>query len=288
MKRLLILLATLSAILSPLCLTAQEKTIGVAAVTISSALKSVAEKQSSDISLKRIAESMDGQFISALQSSRKFQVIARSDLPALQEEGGFTGSGLVGVSEVDYLLVVSIDDFQDIQERVNFSGLGKVAERRTIRLGAVAKIYDSKSGRLLESANLQIKNLDAEQVLSSSSNSGGSVSDALIRQLATELAQQAVIRVTEVVYPAKILAKTGKVVTINRGDGTGIAAGQLWEVFALGEELKDPDTGASLGREEVSVGKIRIQRVTPKTAQGEVSGEDLGIDRGAVVRRVEQ
>jgi len=285
MKRFLIFLATLSTILSPLWLKAQEKTIGVATVTVSSALKSAVGKQNSDISLKRVAESMDGQFISALQSTRKFQVIARSDLPSLQEEGGFTGSGLAGVSGVDYLLVVSIDDFQDIQERVNFSGLGKVAERRTIRLGAVAKIYDSKSGKLLESANLQIKNFDAEQVLSNSSTSGGSVSDALIRQLATELAQQAVIRVTEVVYPAKIIAKTGKVVTINRGDGTGIAAGQLWEVFALGEELKDPDTGASLGREELSVGKIRIQRVTPKTAQGEVSGEDLGIDRGATVRR---
>ena len=34
--------------------------------------------------------------------------------------------------------------------------------------------------------------------------------------------------------------------------------------------------------------KVRIQRVTPRTAQGEVTGEDLGIDRGAIVRRVEQ
>jgi curli biogenesis system outer membrane secretion channel CsgG len=287
MKRFFSIFYALVAAFSTLSLVAQEKTIGVSPVVVSSAIQSSAASQRSEISLKRVAESMDGQFISALQSTRKFQVIARSDLPSLQEEGGFTGSGLAGVSGVDYLLVVSIDDFQDIQERVNFSGLGKVAERRTIRLGAVAKIYDSKSGKLLESSNLQIKNFDAEQVLSNSSNSGGSVSDALIRQLATELAQQAVIRVTEVVYPAKILAKTGKIVTINRGDGTGIAAGQLWEVFALGEELKDPDTGASLGKEEMSVGKVRILRVTPKTAQGEVSGEDLGIDRGAIVRRID-
>ena len=287
MKRFFSIFSALVAAFSTLSLVAQEKTIGVSPVVVSSAIQSSAASQRSEISLKRVAESMDGQFISALQSTRKFQVIARSDLPSLQEEGGFTGSGLAGVSGVDYLLVVSIDDFQDIQERVNFSGLGKVAERRTIRLGAVAKIYNSKSGKLLESANLQIKNFDAEQVLSNSSNSGGSVSDALIRQLATELAKQAVIRVTEVVYPAKILAKTGKVVTVNRGDGTGIAAGQLWEVFALGEELKDPDTGASLGKEEMSVGKIRILRVTPTTAQGEVSGEDLGIDRGAIVRRID-
>jgi hypothetical protein len=231
---------------------------------------------------------MDGQLISAIQSTRKFQIIARSDLAALQEEGGFTGEGLEGVSGVDYLLVATIDDFQDIKERVNFSGLGKVAERRTIRLGAVAKIYEAKTGKLLESANLQIKNFDAEQVLSNASSSGGSPADALIRQLAEQLAQQAAERIVDVAYPARILAKTGKVVTINRGDGTGIAAGQLWEVFALGEELIDPDTGVSLGREEMSVGKVRIQRVTPRTAQGEITGEDLGINRGAIIRRVVQ
>ena len=182
MKRFFSIFSALVAAFSTLSLVAQEKTIGVSPVVVSSAIQSSAASQRSEISLKRVAESMDGQFISALQSTRKFQVIARSDLPSLQEEGGFTGSGLAGVSGVDYLLVVSIDDFQDIQERVNFSGLGKVAERRTIRLGAVAKIYNSKSGKLLESANLQIKNFDAEQVLSNSSNSGGSVSDALIRQ----------------------------------------------------------------------------------------------------------
>jgi hypothetical protein len=109
-----------------------------------------------------------------------------------------------------------------------------------------------------------------------------------VRRLRSAKAYAATQGVADVAFPARILAKTGKIVTINRGDGTGIAAGQLWEVFALGEELTDPDTGASLGREEVKVGQVRIQRVTARTAQGEVSGEDLGIDRGAIVRRVEQ
>ena len=49
--------------------------------------------------------------------------------------------------------------------------------------------------------------------------------------------------------------------------------------------MKDPDTGVSLGREELSVGKIRITRVTPKTSQATIT-EDTGVGNGAVVRPV--
>jgi len=58
---------------------------------------------------------------------------------------------------------------------------------------------------------------------------------------------------------------------------------QIWNVYAVGEELIDPDTKESLGKEEVLVGKARIVSVQPKTATAEVL-EDTGIDKGAVLR----
>jgi hypothetical protein len=89
--------------------------------------------------------------------------------------------------------------------------------------------------------------------------------------------------VTDVIYPARAIAVSGAQVTINRGDGTNIAAGQTWGVFRLGEELKDPDTGESLGREETLVGKVRIMSVQPKTAKAEVV-EGSGIAVGDLLR----
>ena len=70
--------------------------------------------------------------------------------------------------------------------------------------------------------------------------------------------------------------------TINRNDTSGIKVGQVWEVFTLGGELVDPDTGDKT-REEIYVGKVKISRVTPQNSQADIL-EDTGIDRLAIVR----
>jgi len=263
------------------------KTLGIAKIKANPAILANAAGANRRNSIDRMTQALDGQLISAVQQTRKFTVLARSDSDALIEEAGATGKTF-SFGDADYLLVVSVDDFQDFIQTAEFRALGKTATKRVIRFSAVGKIYETKSNKLLESANFQSRNFDTEELLANSASTGGELSDALLVALTRDMSEQIAQRVADVVYPAKIMAKTGKVVTINRGDGTGIATGQLWEVFALGEELIDPDTNVSLGREEMSVGKVRITRVTPKTAQAEINGEDLGIDKGAVVRRAVQ
>jgi hypothetical protein len=100
------------------------------------------------------------------------------------------------------------------------------------------------------------------------------------------MAEKIAVRVVDVIFPARVLAINSPQVTINRGDGTGIKANDLWEVFALGEELIDPDTGVSYGRDEIMVGKVRITRVRPQFSTAEIL-DDVGIQRGAVLRRVD-
>ena len=53
----------------------------------------------------------------------------------------------------------------------------------------------------------------------------------------------------------------------------------------LGEDLVDPDTG-DVTREEVFVGTVKVTRVSPQNSQAQVL-EDTGIDKGAVVRLLE-
>ena len=262
------------------------KSLAVAKIKANPAVISAAAGEGRKNSIERMTQALDGQLISALQQTRKFSLLARSDADALIEESAASGQAFAfGAS--DLALVVTIDDFQDVTQTATFAALGRTATKRVIRFSAVAKLYESATNKLVETANFQEQNLDTEELLPNSNASGGELSDALLVALTRRMSEKIAQRVADVAFPARILAKTGKMVTINRGDGTGIAAGQLWEVFAIGEELIDPDTGVSLGREEIPVGQIRIQRVTPRTAQGEVTGEDLGIDRGAVVRRVE-
>jgi hypothetical protein len=257
------------------------KSIALARVKVNPAVAEAGQAKMN--SLERMAQGMDGQLIDRLQNTRKFEVMARSDADALMEEAGALGNQFA-FGEADYLLVVTIDDFQDIVETAHFASLGKTVKRRTIRFSSVGKIYEAESGRLIESANFQLQEILPEETLAAVSGDG-EISDSLLLKLTREMAEKLAQRTASVIYPAKVLAKTGNFVTINRGDGTDIAVGESWEAFAVGEELIDPDTGVSYGREEIPVGMVVIKRVTPKFSQAEIK-EDYGIDRGAVLRRV--
>jgi curli biogenesis system outer membrane secretion channel CsgG len=261
---------------------AQRKVVAVAQVKIAPSIEAAAKADGTFLSLQRVIEAIDGQTIDALNGTRKFEVVARSDLDALMEESGLTGNALQP-GEADYLIVPSVDDFQDFVETATFGGIGKTAQKRRIRLGMVARIYDvANGGKLVESANFQLDNKNIEQLMSQSVRSGD-FSDELLRQIAQEMGLKVANRVVDVIYPAKVISLTGSQVMINRGDGTGIAAGQMWSVYALGEEMIDPDTGESLGASEIQVGTVRIDRVTPKFSSGTLT-ENFGVVNGSVVR----
>tara|TARA_B100002019_G_scaffold280988_1_gene284558 strand:+ start:1812 stop:2717 length:906 start_codon:yes stop_codon:yes gene_type:complete len=260
---------------------AQKKTVAVGTLKINSSVEEAAVAEGKGASLKRVAEAIDGQIINALNGTRKFTIVSRSDSDAIMEEKGALGE-IFSFADADYLLVANVDDFQDYVQEAYFPAMGKTVKKRQIRLGMVANIYD-KDSRLIESTNFQFDNKDTSTP-SNFATESGNLSDALLRQIAEQMGSKISTRVVDVIYPAKILALTGKQATVSRGDGTGIAKDQIWEVFALGEDLIDPDTGENLGGDEVYVGEIKIIRVTPKFSSGIIT-EDYGVTKGSIVRR---
>lgn len=279
-------------------LQAQKKTLGIGAVEVTPSLLRSASNSGSGNVLSRISQSMDGELIDKMHNTRKFDVFARSDLDQILKEQEFANSGNVDIADqntakvfeiagIQYLLTTQITDFQDHMETAYFETLDETINKRTIRLGAVAKIYDTTTGKLLESASFQIDTGGHEGRERYIVDSSGTLSDQFIQQLGMEMAENIANRVVEALYPARVIGLTSDRVTINRGDGTRVAVGQIWEVFALGEEMIDPDTGESLGNEETSIGQIRITRVTPKTSQAEIL-ENYGIEKLQVVRLLKE
>ena len=275
-------------------LWAQKETISVTAVKPTQAILQNVDRAGKRISLDRVLQSMNGQLIDRINATRKFQVVARGDLDDVLKEQDFASSGNVDlndksaaqqfkISGVKYLVVTTVDDFQDYNEVATFQGTGRSATKRVIRLSCVGKIYDSTTGKLLESTNFQISNKDISENKTYSVRDSNLNEDLLVA-IAREMSGKIANRVTDVIFPPKVLSKRGKQITINRGDGTDIAVGQIWNVFALGEELIDPDTKESLGREEILTGKVKIIGVLPKTSTAEII-EDLGIDKEAVLRK---
>lgn len=114
----------------------------------------------------------------------------------------------------------------------------------------------------------------------------GELSDEMMIAVSRSMAEKIANHVVDILFPAKVLVKRDNTVTINRGEGAGVAEGDTFNVYALGAELIDPDTKESLGREEVKVGKVKISQVNPKTSMATIL-EDTGIDAGAVLRKAQ-
>lgn len=290
---LLVVLLAGTSVLHPLTAQAQKESLGILAIRPTPALTQAVTRSGKANSLERVTESLDSQLIDRINATRKFDVLSRSDLKDVFREQSLAASGNVDTLDKNsakqfklagakYVVVTTVDDFQDFTEKATFVGTGTSATKRAIRLAAVGKIYDSTTGKLLESANFQINQKEIAENRNYSTKDG-ELSDELLVAIAREMAERIANRVADVIFPAKVLVRRDRQITINRGDGTGIAVDQVWNVYAIGEELIDPDTKESLGKEEVLVGKARIVSVQPKTSTAEVL-EDTGIDKGAVLR----
>jgi curli biogenesis system outer membrane secretion channel CsgG len=286
----------LSALLLAAPASAQEgkATLAVSSIKPTTSL-AAAVKPDKKVEMGRIIESLDSQLIASISASRKFDVVGRSDLADVIKEQDLGASGNVDaktaaqagkLAGAKYLLVTTVDDFQDYVEKATFEGTGRAATKRVFRLSVVGKVYDSSTGKLLESANFQTGNDEFKQIQEERSYvvKDGDLSEEMMVAVSRNMAQKIASRIADVIFPAKVLLKRDKEVTINRGEGGGVAVGDTFNVFAQGEELIDPDTKESLGREEVKVGRVKITQVNPKTSTAEIL-DDTGIDKGAILRK---
>jgi len=283
-----VLVSTLSAV------AADKPKIGIQEVQVTRGVSETVSRLGAEqvLSLRRVTDSLGQQLIDRMHNTRKFTVVSRSDLGTILKEQDvqrmFSDPSDAHVAQAfkiagcKYTLIVTVDDFQDVTERLRFEGQQTVASKRNVRISAVGKIYDATTGKLLESANFQLSEKEGaklQQGVQRDGARGGQLLTAMARDMAHRIAN----RTSDVIFPAKIIAKTGKMITVSRGDGTGIEKGQVWTVYAMGEEMVDPDTGEVLGAEEVQIGKAEIVNVTAKFSQAKIV-EDFGVEKLQVLR----
>ena len=284
--RLLLLLGWCAAASSAV---AQRETIAVGAVQVTPAVSTKLSNAQKTLSAEQMSQSLMEQFNNSIQATRKFQVVVRSDLKDLitdddkaralnpDKQKGFN------LAETKYLAVLTVDDYDDQTQRLDQKLSNTTLTKRTIRLSLITKIYETASGKLLESTSKSISSTEAQQT-SNEASTDVEITDALIRTVVKDSADWAATQVVDVIFPVKIITKNDKSVTVNRGEGSGMVVDQVWRVFAVGKELIDPDTKEVLGKEEVEIGKVRVTDVLPKFSKASIV-EDRGIAEGALLRK---
>jgi len=246
-------------------------------------------------SLGYISNAFRVQLESKIASTKKFDVIVRKDLKDIIKEQELSQSGLVDpnsdniaqlgkIDGVEFVLVNEVVSYSDITQRRELETLGRVIEKRDISISVVSKLYNSTNGKIQESYESNANFSDAQE-RGKLSSSEKLITNDVLRNVSSKISEDIGQAMVEMVYPPKVIRKKGSQVTINRNQKTGIKLNQIWDVYEVGEDLIDPDTGVNLGKSEDLIGKIKITRVLPSYSVGDII-KDEGISVGHILRKL--
>jgi len=83
----------------------------------------------------------------------------------------------------------------------------------------------------------------------------------------------------------KIAKADGGTLYVNAGSEAGVKEGDEFQVYRVGEQIKDPDTGEVLGANEVKVGRVRITSVKGPRLSIAASISGSGFRAGDTLRK---
>lgn len=264
-----------------------DRRLGLQPVQVTDAAKSAAARVNASEPLDKILQSTNNQLRAALDGTRKFDIVSVEDLKELlsQQEGpnrnlaGMEGFAFAGCR---YSMIVKVDDFQDIQIEHTMRFGPNILER-VVRLSCVVEVWDNTNGTLLRSGSFSVQTPNKAEELGTPGGPAKVVESAVM-ELARETTFRAALYMTDQIFPLRVVSRNGTRVTLNRGEWFRYPPGLEFEVFAMGDEQTDPDTGRPLGREEKRVGRVRVTSSTPEMTEAEVVEETGAIERGAVAR----
>ena len=279
----------------PTAAVAEKPRLAIRAIAATPAVTAQAKVDGTDNALMQIEQGADVQLLSAIEATRRFEIVARADLPSIIKEQDLTQSGNVNVLDPQaarafqlagarYVATLTISNYQEVVERtelLNQFGTSK-AERRTINLQAVLKIFDSTTGSLFRSTQVTLSESAVNEIMPGIEQKGVKT-NVVLGAVAKKLASDVANAIADSLAPARVIGYTLGQITFNRSAESGVSAGQIYEVFVPGSAMIDPDTGEQLGAEEVHVGWARVTDAGARFSTAQAI-EDRGIDRGAMLR----
>ena len=235
------------------------------------------------------------RLVAGLTQTNKFAVLDRESIVDFTREKEMIFSFDAPLGEqaklaetlgADYLLVGTITQAQI--ERIDryLSAANYTTRKFKARLSFDYRLIDNSTKQVVLASTAQ-KYLEDEQVrrLADEQNpvewDSAQVRDAFISLVANDV----VAAIIDRVYPITVAAtqEDGQVI-LNQG-GQRMKNGMLLDVFTMGKEVFDNDTGESLGRIESHVATIEIQKVAHTMSMAKVVAGDVSkVSMGSVCR----
>lgn len=246
----------------------------------------------SAISAEAVVTQWNQALINEFVQSRKFAVLDREFVAEAMDELNIIASDAVPLAEqvrlgqqlgADFLLVGQLVDCSRKAERYTIQLTGESGIRESVQMNFSYRVIDVAT-REIRSANSFVRSWQNADL----SALRGPDRNAPWLPLVLKSAGHSVANeILDIIYPIKVVrASSPRQITLNQG-GIRMQIGRQFDVFQKGEVLIDPDTGESLGAEELFCGTIEVTRVMPKFSVAKwISGDFDCVTDGAICRAV--
>ncbi len=187
---------------------------------------------------------------------------------------------LGGETTADYLIASEVKRFTNSHFDQEMQLSGRKIPRFAYDLSVAVQVIDVATRRVVFADSFDEK---ASGILQADPYGFDLWADNATAAVATKVCQS----VLELIYPLKVASvlENGEVV-LNEGAGR-VVEGDVYEVYALGKVMTDPDSGVEIGREETLQTKIKVSRVLPKASYAQaLLPTPAAIRPGSICRKV--
>ncbi len=232
---------------------------------------------------EKLALELRQSLMDALNQTGRFVILDRQTNKDLENELNLISSGQAPSAEMAKLAqAVSADLIWTAQvEQLGYNQHAqqlRVSERQLVSYSGSWSVRQ----KLINVATRQIYNSDtigasfpstAPTTLSRGVNSA-----QLLNSMKTAWLEQALASVIKSTFPISVVSLTGEQVILSQG-GKAVKTGQKYALVLLGSDLKDPQTGASLGPVKSPCCDVVIDQVMPNISYGHLENISISLDK---------
>jgi len=222
------------------------------------------------------------RILDALVNTGRFAVLDREFSPEIQQELDMIANGEAPKAEIAKLS-------QAVTADVIWTGrINNLAYNRHARqLRSSDRQLVSYSGGW--SVSQKLVNVATRQVVTAETLRGEAPSTApttlgtgvnggkILGNMTDDLVNGVVASILSRTFPITVVALEGSNVVLSQG-GQALRAGSRYAMVVMGSEIKDPQTGQTLGRVESPCCQLVIDRVTPNLSYGHLEGVSGSVD----------
>jgi hypothetical protein len=229
-----------------------------------------------------VLEPIRQQIIEALSKTGRFTVLDRDFGSEIESELGMIGSGQTSQNDL--------------------AKLNQALSADVIWVGAVNALSYDRMARQLKTSDRELVsysgkwsitqrlvNLTTRQVVLSDTfkgdfpaisptTLGASINEkTAIANVQAEVLKKATESIMQKTFPVSVVSLDGESVVLSQGEGA-VVEGGVYKLVKLGKEMKDPQTGQSLGNIETECCEVIINRVSEKMSYGQLTNVKVKLD----------